>query len=144
MKAQENIAFDFTAKPKPMRFNGSDYERQEDDERLTKQHERIRDLMLDNRWRSLGEIESLTGYPAASISAQLRHLRKERFGAYVVEKRARGERSHGLFEYRVSKPILGEDGKPIARPKLSDRVAELERVVGELCEKLGGLGREQR
>ncbi|KKL56177.1 hypothetical protein LCGC14_2247980, partial [marine sediment metagenome] len=36
---------------------------------------------------TLCEIEDLTGDPPASISAQLRHLRKERFGAHTVERR---------------------------------------------------------
>jgi len=31
----------------------------------------------------------------------LRHLRKDRFGSHVVEKQPRGDRSHGLFEYRL-------------------------------------------
>lgn len=68
-------------------------------DRLAAQLVRIRDLMLDGRWRSLVAIEQVTGYPQASISAQLRHLRKRRFGSYRVEKR---HVEHGLWEYRVS------------------------------------------
>ena len=60
--------------------------------------------MHDGRWRTLDEIASTTGDPPASISAQLRHLRKRRFGAHVVERQARGDRSHGLWEYRVGTP----------------------------------------
>lgn len=86
------------------RFNGSDYAHAIDAPRLARQHERIRDLMLDGQWRTLAEIETATGDPAASVSAQLRHLRKERFGSYLVEKRARGDRAVGLFEYRVMSP----------------------------------------
>jgi len=52
----------------------------------------------------LSEIAAAAGDPEASVSAQLRHLRKPRFGSYVVEKRPRGDRSAGLFEYRVSRP----------------------------------------
>jgi DNA adenine methylase len=84
-----------------MRFNGSDYQPAIDDARLGRQHERIRDLMLDGVWRTLDEIAAATGDPPASISAQLRHLRKPRFGSYVVAKQARGDREHGLFEYRL-------------------------------------------
>jgi hypothetical protein len=58
-------------------------------------------LMSDGYWRTLDEIAHATGDPHASISAQLRHLRKPRFGAYVVEKRHRGAPARGLYEYRL-------------------------------------------
>lgn len=83
-------------------FNGSDYTPEQDFERLTKQHFIIKTVMSDACWRTLKEIAQLTNYPEASISAQLRHLRKERFGNYIIEKRSRGERSKGLFEYRMA------------------------------------------
>jgi hypothetical protein len=82
-------------------FNGSDYQPTFDYNRLTGQLKSIWDLMKDGKWRTLGEIEVATGHPSASISAQLRHLRKPRFGSYQVNKRARGDRSKGLFEYQV-------------------------------------------
>ncbi len=85
-------------------FNGSDYVSEIDKPRLSRQHERIRDLMLDGSWRSLAEIASSTGDPAASISAQLRHLRKKRFGGWIIEKRSRADRARGLFEYRMREP----------------------------------------
>lgn len=84
-------------------FNGSDYSPAVDYERLSNQHERVKAAMVDGNWRTLGEISDLTGDPAASISAQLRHLRKERFGSWIVEKRSRGSRIVGLYEYRISK-----------------------------------------
>lgn len=87
------------------RFNGSDYDSDQDDKRLTGQMLRVFNAMKDGVWRTLGEIESLTGDPQASISAQLRHLRKPRFGGFIVEKRPRGERSNGLFEYRIKGEI---------------------------------------
>lgn len=70
-----------------MIFDGADYNPNKDEKRLTKQHEIIRDLMKDGKMRSLSEIEVVTGYPQASISAQLRHLRKPRFGGYFVGKK---------------------------------------------------------
>jgi hypothetical protein len=87
----------------PMRFNGPDYDVDLDRERLSRQHERIRDLMIDGAWRTLQDIADITGDPPASVSAQLRHLRKKRFGAWTVSKRRRGEAGVGLFEYRVSR-----------------------------------------
>jgi hypothetical protein len=60
---------------------------------LRKQREVIRDVMLSAgqcaTWLTLDELAKLTHYPPASISAQLRHMRKPRFGAYEVVKRCR-------------------------------------------------------
>jgi hypothetical protein len=84
-----------------IRFNGPNYSKEHDQARLTGQLQRVYGLMKDGRWRTLDEIESTTGDPASSISAQLRHLRKARFGGHLVEKRIRGDRSRGLWEYRV-------------------------------------------
>ena len=83
-------------------FNGPVYTPEFDHQRLIKQHEVIRDLMLDGCWRTLTEIESLTKYPQASISAQLRHLKKKRFGSYFMAKRRRGDVKNGLYEYHIS------------------------------------------
>jgi hypothetical protein len=59
--------------------------------------------MKDGQWRTLEEIAQATGDPQASVSAQLRHLRKNKFGSYIVNKRSRGDREHGLWEYQVTK-----------------------------------------
>jgi hypothetical protein len=85
-------------------FDGPDYVPELDDARLSRQIDRVRDCMLDGLWRTLGEIEATTGDPQSSISAQLRHLRKSRFGSWVVEKRRRDSPERGLFEYRLSRP----------------------------------------
>lgn len=87
-----------------MKFTGSDYNPKIDGARLLKQHEVIRDLMLDGCARTLGEIAEATDYPEASISAQLRHLRKPKFGGYTVTKKRR-EPWSGLFEYQVLAPV---------------------------------------
>ena len=59
----------------------------------TRQTDLIRDVMLSagecDTWLTLEELARLTRYPPASISAQLRHLRKPRFGSFAVEKRPR-------------------------------------------------------
>lgn len=94
-------------------FNGPAYRAADDHSRLTKQHERIRDLMRDAAWRTLAEIAATTGDHEASISAQLRHLRKVRFGSWVVEKRRRGAESRGLYEYRLlAGAVAANDGGP--------------------------------
>ena len=70
----------------------------EDNRRLAKQHLRIFELMRDGEWRTVHDISMRTGDPEPSISAQLRHFRKERFGAHTVERRHLGR---GLNEYRL-------------------------------------------
>ena len=79
-------------------FNGSDYLPSRDKIRLETQLERIVHLMRDKRWRTLSEICTITGDPHASVSAQLRHLRKKAFGRHSVEKK---HVEHGLFKYRL-------------------------------------------
>ena len=60
-----------------------------DCERLEGQTRRIYELMRDGVWRTLSEIEKITGDPAPSVSSQLRHFRKLRFGGHTVNKRRR-------------------------------------------------------
>ncbi|MEO8297079.1 MAG: hypothetical protein ABI574_04650 [Burkholderiales bacterium] len=81
------------------RFDGSDYEPGRDDERLQGQLGAIWDLMKGGDWLTLSAISLATDAPQASVSAQLRHLRKERFGGHTVEKRLV---KRGLYEYRLS------------------------------------------
>jgi hypothetical protein len=59
-------------------------------------------------WLTLDELAKMTHYPPASISAQLRHLRKPKFGGFVVDKRprevdrvTRGEELGAVWEYRL-------------------------------------------
>jgi hypothetical protein len=59
-----------------MRFNGDDYVPERDN-----------------------QISKSTGDPEASVSAQLRHLRKRRFGEHLVERRYCGD---GLYEYKLT------------------------------------------
>ncbi len=85
-------------------FDGSDYVPSLDRERLAGQIRRVYDLMIDGVWRTLREIEDSTGDPAASISAQLRHLRKDKFGAHLVNKNRRGNPGSGVWEYQLIDP----------------------------------------
>jgi DNA-binding CsgD family transcriptional regulator len=82
-------------------YNGPVYEREHDNSRLSKQHIAIFNLMSDGKWRTLKEIALVLGYPESSISAQLRHLRKPRFGSHTVNKEIRGERKKGLYQYQL-------------------------------------------
>ena len=91
------------------------------------QRDILRDVMLSaaecDAWLTLEELGRLTSYPPASISAQLRHLRKRRHGGYRVEKRCR----------LMAKPVAGVDAivahGPLWEYRL-DRRRGMCRVVG--------------
>jgi len=88
-----------------------------DAQRLRSQREIIRDVMLSaadcDTWLTLGELRALTQYGEASISAQLRHLRKMENGGYEVSKRHREDalpmrtgvdgRGECVWEYRIER-----------------------------------------
>lgn len=104
MDAPPRLPFDadpLATGSEPESFNGPAYDPVFDDARLGAQLHRVYALMADAQWRTLAEIAARTGDPPASVSAQLRHLRKDRFGRHTVERQVRGERSSGLWEYRL-------------------------------------------
>jgi hypothetical protein len=94
-----------------------------------RQRDVLCDVMLSARecetWLTLDELAKLTHYPPASISAQLRHLRKPQFGGFVVRKRQRtsgkilrGEDFGTVWEYQLRRParrIVERKGR--RRPK---------------------------
>lgn len=81
-----------------VRFNGADYVPERDNERLVKQLDRVVWAMQDEHWHTLSAVARMTGDPEASVSAQLRHLRKPRFGGHTVERRYVAD---GLYEYKL-------------------------------------------
>jgi hypothetical protein len=81
-----------------------------------RQRDVLCDVMLSARqcetWLTLEELAKLTHYPQASISAQLRHLRKPVYGGYVVDKRPRaldaalrGEDFGTVWEYQLRRRV---------------------------------------
>ena len=82
---------------------------------LRTQREVLRDVMLSagesGAWLTLHELARLTQYGEASISAQLRHLRKPRYGGFALEKRpregvvVRGTESGTVWEYQLRRKI---------------------------------------
>jgi hypothetical protein len=81
-----------------LRFDGDDYQPPRDNPRLTKQYMRVFEYMKDAQWRTLRDIADTTGDPEASVSAQHRHMRKERFGGHRVEKEYS---ANGLYYYQL-------------------------------------------
>ncbi len=102
-----------------------------------RQRDVLCDVLLSARqcetWLTLDELAKLTHYPPASISAQLRHLRKPQFGGFVVEKRPRtagavlrGEDFGTVWEYQIRRSIrriLGRKQTPRRRAHLLLRAA---------------------
>ena len=92
--------------------------------RLKRQRDVLREVMesaaVCGVWMTLGEIAERTGYPPASVSAQLRHLRNGTGGyigpRYEVKKRQRRP-GLGLWEYQARK----------AETQLTKRVEKLPR-----------------
>ena len=84
--------------PPSPEFDGAGYEPSRDKERLTNQKEVIFALMKDGWWRTLRQIAEVTGFPEASISAQLRNYRKPKFGGHTVERK---HIKNGLHEYKL-------------------------------------------
>src|SRR5260370_8720934 len=60
------------------------------EQRTPLQRDVLRDVMLSagecDTWLTLDELARMTSYPPASISAQLRHLRKVRHAGYPLDK----------------------------------------------------------
>ncbi|HEX4541612.1 MAG TPA: hypothetical protein VH114_00485 [Candidatus Acidoferrum sp.] len=100
-----------------------------------RQRDVLCDVMLSARqcdtWPTLDELVKLTHYPQASISAQLRHLRKPEYGGFVVEKRPRefgramrGDEFGTVWEYQLRRKVrrvLGRKRKLLlgVRPAIS-------------------------
>lgn len=83
--------------------------------RVRNQREVLREVMLAagecHTWLTLLELSRLTHFGEASISAQLRHLRKQQFGGYVIQKRQREVdeivRADGgvVWEYKLNRGL---------------------------------------
>jgi len=86
-------------------FNGPVYVPEFDHDRLKGQIRRIYSYMCRNvgwhQFATLDEISKATDAPPASVSAQLRHLKKAKFGSHTLHKRPRGDRKSGLWEYAI-------------------------------------------
>lgn len=79
-------------------FDGADYVHELDGKRLAKNHLKLKNLMQDQRFRTLSEISAITNIPEASVSAGLRDFRKERFGSHIVNK---NYLENGLYSYQL-------------------------------------------
>ena len=95
--------FDWTPPPLPSpdrarAFDGATYDHRFDYERLQGQLKAVFDLMSDQRWRTLSDIGTAVEGSEASLSARLRDLRKQKYGAHQIQRESVGG---GLFRYRM-------------------------------------------
>lgn len=90
---------------KEFKFDGHDYDLPRDYKRLSTQLEAILNLMIDSQWRTLEQIALKTGAPHASVSAQLRNLRKKKNGGYIIDRQYL---DNGLYQYRLRIPMMFE------------------------------------
>ncbi len=79
-------------------FDGITYQPDRDNPRLVPQIVRVWNFMNDDRWHTISMIAESCHGTEAAVSARLRDLRKERFGAHTVE---REYVCHGLWRYRL-------------------------------------------
>ena len=104
-----------------------------DARRLRSQREVIRDVMLAaaecDTWLTLGELRALTHFGEASISAQLRHLRKLENGGHDVSKQRRegaiiagvfaDGRDECVWEYRILRTLEpGQGATPLVQEEI--------------------------
>ena len=71
-------------------FDGVTYDPERDKARLTRQLERVYEVVRHGDWHTLASIASITGAPEGSVSARLRDLRKEKFGSYDIRRKRVG------------------------------------------------------
>lgn len=78
--------------------DGETFDKGRDLSRLNDQMRDVYELMKDGKWRPLFAIAHHTGHPEASVSARLRDLRKDKFGAFTVERKYI---ANGQYHYRL-------------------------------------------
>jgi hypothetical protein len=79
-------------------FDGATFNRDRDENRLRRQLDAVRRSMLSGGWWTLARLATAAQGSEASVSARLRDLRKQKFGAYDIERRYV---ANGVWEYHL-------------------------------------------
>lgn len=82
-------------------FKGHGVQTSYDETRLDSLYGKVFDLMKDQHWRTLKEIQEITGGMDGSISRMLRYMDDPYVGRHHKERRIRGDQDGGLWEYRI-------------------------------------------
>lgn len=115
------------------------------------QREMLRDVMLSaaecDTWLTLHELSQLTRYGEASISAQLRLLRKREFGGYFVEKRLRRGAGTALREHSAVWEYQVRHGMPLRAETRAGKRSRAELRLSETTirrdDELGARGKRR-
>ena len=78
-------------------FEGATYDEALDYNRLSTQINDVLNILLDQQWHKMQDIASDISAPEPSVSAQIRNLRKEKHGGYVINRRRVGN----TYEYQL-------------------------------------------
>lgn len=82
-------------------FDGADYNEKRDRIRLTGQMNRIFNTLNDvgkyGGWLSVQDIALVTGDREISVAAQIRNLRKPKFGGHDIRRR----RAYNTYQFRL-------------------------------------------
>lgn len=128
-------------RPLKAAFAGAVYSPGDDDARLTDQLARVFGVLKVGGWLTVAELSGKTGDPAPSVSAQLRHLRKPRFGGWNIEKRRRprtDEKRSNLWEYRLHGKLAETGRKDHLLEAVLSELADLRAVVQRLQAAMEG------
>jgi len=112
-------------------FSGAGVETVDDNIRLGKQIDKVLSFIKNGEWFSLSQISEAINAPHASVSAQLRNLRKREHGSYIIERKNEGS---GYHLYRLS-GVDTEQTSPRIKPSqriisaLQARVKQLETAI---------------
>ena len=79
-------------------FDGDDYVADRDNARLTNQIDKVRMYMENAGYLTVKQIAADLKQPEPSVSAQIRNLRKDRFGARTVNREYRG---NGCYAFKL-------------------------------------------
>lgn len=86
-------------------FDGATYDPALDADRLSKALGRVYVALASGGWWTLQQLAHAGQCSEAGAAARVRDLRKAKFGAYLVERRRRGDPKNGLHEYRLTKGL---------------------------------------
>lgn len=111
----------------PNLFDGPTYDPALDEVRLTGQIEDVFAYLSLGLWLPVSEIAAWTEHPEASVSAQIRNLRKARFGAWEIERRRKGNE----YEYHLTGNHVPPATKLSINAQLRQQVADLERELAK-------------
>ena len=99
------VAFRFDGRP-VRAFDGESFDPALDGDRLSRQFDQVRAIMLRGAWVTVREIARELGHASeASVSARVRDLRKPRFGGYDIRRRRTGADAGAPGEYRSYGPV---------------------------------------